>query len=215
MAESDSTTIELEARKQKFLQTAAENIKEDFEAGIQFVADSGVLERAVNVGDRAPEFHLTSVTGEDVSLSGLLRQGPVILVWYRGGWCPYCNIYLHGLQKRLSEIEALGAQLVAISTELPKKSLVTKEKGMLNFRVLSDSEGRTAKNYKILYELPGFVVQHYNLAAKLTEYNGDDSYTLPLAASYVINTQGVVEYAYLDADYRNRAPIDDLIDAIR
>jgi peroxiredoxin len=121
---------------------------------------------------------------------------------------------LRGLQQRLKEIHAAGGQLVAITPELPDDALSTQKKHQLAFHVLSDTSNQVAKNYGVVFNLPDYVVQHDDLSFSLPEYYGDESYTLPLSASYVINEGGVVTYAYLDADYRNRAPIDELIHAL-
>lgn len=87
--------------------------------GVQKITESGILEKAINVGDYAPEFVLMSAVGEEVALYDILLSGPVVLVWYRGGWCPYCNLQLQQIQQRLADIKALGGQVVAISPELP------------------------------------------------------------------------------------------------
>lgn len=205
---------ELVDLKQKFTQSASEEKREAYEKGIQYVADSGIVNAALQLGDKAPDFILPNASGDTIHLTALLTNGPVILVWYRGGWCPYCNIYLRGLQQRLPEIHAAGAQLVAITPELPDNALDTQDKHNLAFHVLSDVGNQVASDYGVVFTLPDYVVQHYDLSFSLPEYNGDHSYTLPLAASYVIDNEGIVSYAYLDPDYRNRAPIDDLIDAV-
>ena len=212
---AEQSQQELKQLKEKFSSTASNEKKADYEKGIQYVAESGVLESAIQQGDRAPDFQLTNALGDSAQLSVLLKEGPVILVWYRGGWCPYCNIYLNGLQRRLPEIQAAGAQVVAITPEVPDNALSTQEKNELAFHVLSDVGNKVATDFGVVFTLPDYVIQHYDLSFSLPEYNGDDSYTLPLSASYVIGTDGVVKYAYLDADYRNRAPIDELISAVK
>ena len=213
-ADTPSVNEQLKAKKDAFTQSASEDKKQDYEKGIAYVRSSGVMESAVNVGDKAPGFTLPDAVGNKVSLHDVLEKGPVVLVWYRGGWCPYCNIYLQGLQQRLDEIEAKGAQLVAISPELPDNALSTKQKHDLKFHVLSDAGNKTASDFGIVYTLPGYVIKRYDASFSLPEYNGDDSYTLPLSASYVIGEAGKVTYAFLDADYRNRASIDDLLAAL-
>lgn len=210
----DKTNEQLNALSNKFEMTASEDKKADFQKGIDYITNSGILSEAIQNGQIAPDFELEDALGNKVTLSNLVSKGPVILVWYRGGWCPYCNIYLRALQQRLPEIKQAGAQLVAISPELPSNALSTQQKHQLNFTVLSDVGNQVASRYGVVFKLPDYVIQHYDLSFSLPEYNGDNSYTLPLAATYIIDNERIVRYAYLDADYRNRAPIDTIIKVV-
>lgn len=205
---------ELNAKKDAFNASAPEEKKKAYADGLQFVVDQGVLKKAVNVGQKAPEFSLSNARGEEVSLNALLSEGPVILVWYRGGWCPYCNITLHRLQEELPNFEAHGAQLVALTPELPDSSLSTAEKHDLSFQVLTDLHNEVAKEYGVVFGLTPEVAEIYQASFRLHEYNGDESNELPLAATYVIDTDGTITYAFLDADYRNRAEPSEIIAAL-
>lgn len=203
-------------RKAQFRTQAPEELATLFERGVQEVADSGILANAVNEGDTAPEFVLPDAVGRSFSLREQLEEGPVVLVWYRGGWCPYCNLTLAAYQERLDEIEAAGATLVAISPEVPDKSLDTKQKNELSFPVLSDVNNAVAKRYGVVFELNAEVAAKYKeLGLDLEAYNANSSDELPLAATYVINTDGTVTYAFLDADYTKRAEPDEVIAALR
>src|SRR5262245_41115763 len=126
---------ELDEFREKFSKTAPPERIRAYEQGIEDVRKSGVLEKALKVGARAPDFELPDATGKSVKLSDLLARGPVVATWYRGGWCPYCNIALRGFHKRLPEIRAAGAILVAISPETPDNSLSTAEKNHLDIAV--------------------------------------------------------------------------------
>lgn len=180
--------------------------------GVKEITESGILEQAINVGDYAPEFTLINAVGEKVALYDTLLAGPVVLVWYRGGWCPYCNLQLKQIQDRLADIQAAGGQVVAISPELPDKGITLSERHNLEFHVLSDVNNRVADLYKLAYSVPDHIVDHYDLSYTLNEYNGDEAENrLPLAVTYVIARTGLVEYAFLDADYTNRAKPDDII----
>lgn len=184
--------------------------------GVQKITESGILEKAINVGDYAPEFVLMSAVGEEVALYDILLSGPVVLVWYRGGWCPYCNLQLQQIQQRLADIKALGGQVVAISPELPDKGMTLSERHKLEFQVLSDVNNKVANQYKLAYSVPDHVIDHYDLSYTLNEYNGEDAQgRLPLAVTYVISRSGLVEYAFLDADYAKRAKPDDIIDVLK
>jgi peroxiredoxin len=172
------------------------------------------LSSALNVGDRAPDFTLKNATGANVALSELLEKGPVILTWYRGGWCPYCNIALKDLQGGLPSFTAAGATLVAISPELPDHSLSTQEKHALSFPVLSDVGLTVADAYGISYTLDEATSTRYNAGFGLNTWNGDTSNRLPLPVTYVVNREGVIVYRFIDTDIRKRAPHADILKAL-
>ena len=125
-----------------------------YEQGIEEVRKSGATEKALKVGDRAPDFELPDATGKKVKLSDLKARGPVVVTWYRGGWCPYCNIALRGFHKSLPEIRAAGASLVAISPETPDNSMSTTEKNHLDYEVLSDKGNKVATPTECLTRSP-------------------------------------------------------------
>jgi len=204
----------LDEKKQRFLQRADSAKIIDYDAGLKAVEETGILRSALNVGDTAKDFELTDQNGTKVSLHQLLEEGPVVLTWYRGGWCPYCNITLAYLQEKLPEFEAVGAHLVAISPELPDSSLSTIEKNQLSFTVLSDMGNAVARQYGVVFKLTYAVAQRYQNGFDLNAYNGDKSDELPLAATYVIDVGGVIQYAFLDVDYRNRAEPNDILNAL-
>ncbi|GAA4239491.1 peroxiredoxin-like family protein [Postechiella marina] len=183
--------------------------------GISSVQNSGVLDSALKVGDKAPNFTLKNALNESVSLYNELKNGPVVLTWYRGGWCPYCNITLHALQEKLPEFKQEGATLLALTPELPDNSLSTSEKHSLEFTVLSDVENLIGKQYGVVYTLTDGVASIYNAGFGLNEVNGDTSNELPLAATYVIDTNGIITYAFLDADYTQRAEPSEILSALK
>lgn len=211
-----STTLasELEARKASFEERASNELKTLYDDGLQAVVDAGVVENARNVGDEAPGFTLQNQEAQEVSLSELLAEGPVVLLWYRGGWCPYCNLTLAAYQQRLDDIRRLGGTLVALTPELPDKSLSTAEKGDLGFQVLSDVGNSVARDYGVVFNLTEGVKANYEKNFGLSDFNGDDSGELPLAATYVIDRDGEIRWAFVDADYRNRAEPADVIRAL-
>jgi len=196
---------QLDAKRANFERTADAEKQAIYKAGFEDVEQSGILELAKQVGDQAPNFTLNNAVGEPVSLTDYLKKGPVVLTWYRGGWCPYCNLTLQQLQKELPNFKAKGAQLLALTPELPDASVSTSEKNDLQFEVLSDIGNQVAKNYGIVFELTEAVAKIYNASFGLNEHNGDTSNALPLAATYIINEEGKIDYAYLNTDYRNRA----------
>lgn len=205
---------QLEARSEKASKNVPAEVRTEFAKGIDAVRESGILDRARKVGDKAPDFTLKNAKGEEVQLSSLLAQGPVVLTWYRGGWCPYCNIALAALQDKLPEIRKAGAQLVALTPELPDKSLDTTEKNSLEFEVLTDLNHKVADSYGLVFELTPKVRELYKKFFNLNEFNGEEAGDdkLPLAATYIISKDGIIRWAFLEADYRQRAEPSEIVD---
>lgn len=214
-AQQPTVSEKLKARQDDFADKASQQKQDDYAEGIKLVEESGVLESAKNVGDAAPDFTLPDALGHEISLSALLEKGPVVLIWYRGEWCPYCNIYLEDIQAHADKFEALGAQLVAISPALPDQAWSTQDKADLRIHVLSDEGSAVAKDYGVAYHLPAKIAEYYQKGFSLHEVNGDESDVLPLAASYVIGQDGKISYAYLNADYRQRAETSVLLDHVK
>ena len=211
---SNGLQATLDNAKNAWEAKAPEQIKEIYAEGIADVTRQNVVINAKKNHDMAPNFSLTNATGKEVQLSDYLKKGPVVLTWYRGGWCPYCNMTLHYLQEQLPNIQLKGANLLALTPELPDKSMSTVEKHELQFEVLSDVGNKVAKEYGIVFKLTDDVAASYQKGFDLHGYNGDESDELPLAATYVIDQQGKIVYTFLDAEYRNRAEADDILAAL-
>jgi len=205
----------LEAKAEAFRSKAPTDKQKLYASGIEQVRSSGVEKSARNVGDRAPDFTLPDAAGKPVHLADLLRRGPVVLTWYRGGWCPYCNLTLSAMQESVPAIEQQGATLVAVSPELPGKAAATVKNGGLKFTVLSDRGNQVARAYGIAYTLPAEIAASYRGFFKIEEYNGDRSNVLPLAATYVIDSRGVIRWAFVEADYKKRAEPADILAALK
>ncbi|WP_317664375.1 peroxiredoxin-like family protein [Maribacter sp. TH_r10] len=210
MENLESLKSKLEEKKADFELNANNHIKTVFKAGIASVRESGVLDKAKKVGEIAPDFELNNALGKPVALSDYLKKGKVVLTWYRGGWCPYCNMTLQQLQREVPGFNANGASLIALTPELPDKSMSTVEKQNLQFEVLSDVGNEIARAYGIVFKLADDVAEIYDASFGMRTYNGDDSYELPLAATYIINEDGKIIYAFLDADHRKRAEPSEL-----
>lgn len=167
------------------------------------VRSSGVLDHALKVNDSAPDFSLPDAFGHEISLSTLLREGPVAISFYRGEWCPFCNLELRALQQALPEINKLGANLIAISPEKPVNGIVLTEKNQLTFPVLSDFRNAVARQFGIVFRV-GDEVQNLSRTVfrnDLALRNGEDTYELPVPATFVIDRTGIVRFAHVDADY--------------
>lgn len=174
------------------------------------------LQDVLQVDDLAPDFTLSDATGQTVSLNGLLHQGPVVLTFYRGGWCPYCNLQLRAYQAALSEIQAYGASLVAISPELPDRSLSTAEKNALRFPVLSDVGNSVASAFGLVYALPEELREALRSNGKaLPAHNGDETWELPVPATFIVAKNHRVVFSFVEIDYRRRLAPEALIESLR
>ena len=172
--------------------------------------------KALTVGDRAPQFALPNASGRLVDLAELLAAGPVVLTFYRGAWCPYCNTQLRGLQQALPEIESLGAALVAVSPQVPDGSLELIDEHELTFEVLSDAKSRIASDYGIVFALAAADRELFlEVGNDLATTNDDESWVLPAPATFVIAGSGTIRYVRVDPDYTNRVEPAELIDALR
>jgi len=177
---------------------------------------SGLEKASLQRGAKCPEFSLPNTQGKMVKVTELLRQGPVVLVFYRGGWCPYCNLTLRALQKSLDAIRGNGAQLVAISPQEPDQSLSTSEKNELTFEVLSDKQNKVAKSFGLVFTLPSDLVKLYGeFGIDLKKANGDDENELPLAATFVVAKNGTIEHAFVDADYKKRMEPAEIVSVLK
>ncbi|RYE29995.1 MAG: AhpC/TSA family protein [Hyphomicrobiales bacterium] len=207
---------ELAAFRAEFARAAPEGRVALYEAKIEELRISFARNRAIGVGDEAPGFDLPGISGSRVVLDELLRQGPVVLTFYRGGWCPYCNLQLRAYQAALPEIVALGARLVAVSPQLPDNSLDTVEKNALTFDVLSDIGNAVARSYGLVYALPAELREALRSNDKaLSRINGNEGWELPVPATYVIGKGGRVLLASLHVDYRTRLEPEAMLEALR
>ena len=172
--------------------------------------------KSLTIGDIAPNFTLPNGVNEQVNLQQRLNKGAVILTFYRGGWCPYCNLELRAYQQLLPEIEKLGASLIAVSPQTPDASLSTAEKNDLEFDVLSDVGSEIAKTYGVAFTLPKELKNLYTQwGVILPENNGTDDWTLPVPATFVIAPNGKIILAHLSVDYTQRLEPTQALAAIQ
>ena len=177
---------------------------------------SEIADKSLKVGDRIPDFALPNAMGNAVCVNDLLDNGPVVLNFYRGGWCPYCNLELHALQQALPEIESQGARLVAISPETPDHALTTAESHDLGFEVLSDAGNQVARKFGLVFTLAEELRPIYaGFGIDIPAYNGDETFELPMPATYVVSGDGIICYAFVNADYTKRAEPDEVVRALQ
>ncbi|HWF06184.1 MAG TPA: peroxiredoxin-like family protein [Candidatus Angelobacter sp.] len=173
---------------------------------------SQLAEHALKAGDQAPTFELLDGDGMLWRSEDLLRNGPLAIVFYRGRWCAYCNAQLAAMQQVHQEIALAGASLVAISPQTQKHSYMTRDMHQLRFPVLSDAGNEVARKFGLVYRLPAELQAIYEtIMTKLPGYNGDKSWELPLAATYLVQPDGKISYARVDADWRRRPEPEELL----
>ncbi|MBR0664684.1 AhpC/TSA family protein [Roseomonas hellenica] len=196
---------QLAAFRAEFARTAPAGRPALYDSKIEELRTSFALEKAIGTGDEAPDFTLQDGQGRSISLLKELLRGPVVLTFYRGAWCPYCNIQLRAYQAALSEIASLDGSLIAVSPQLPDKSLSTAEMNRLSFHVLSDVGNTVARQFGLVYSLPQELRDALRSNNKaLDGFNGDESWELPVPATYVIAPDRRVALTYIDVDYRRR-----------
>ena len=203
----------------QFMTQHAQRAPERFAIIRNVVADlqrKNVGGNAPKVGDRVADFTLPNALGNSVSLFARLAQGPVVLVFYGGGWCPYCNFQLRAMQSELAEIQALGANLMAISPQPPDVSLLTQEKNALTFDVLSDAGSKVIREWHLAYELSDVLRAHFVKAGyDLPAIDGHGDWVLPISATYVIKPDRTVAWARVDEDHMVRPEVAEVLDALR
>ena len=185
---------------------------ETMRRGTEELIASAQAQRARKAGDPAPEFILTDSDGKPVSSRELLAKGPLVISFYRGVWCPYCNLELQALQEALPEITARGASLVAISPQTAPNSRKSQRDNKLGFLILSDIRSQVADAFGIRFALPDDLVEVYkSFKNDLPAFNNDPAWVLPMPARYVIGTDGLIAYSEVNPDYTQRPDPGDLL----
>ena len=209
-------TDQLAALQQKSAEMAPQDVRAKMRRAAEDLAASGLAQSARGTGDAAPAFALPNARGKAVALGDLLADGPVVLSFYRGGWCPYCSLELRALQQALPEIEDLGARLVAVSPEVPDQSLTTAEKAELTFEVLSDVGNAVARDFGLVFALAEDLRPVYHSwGLDIPAHNGDDRYEIPIPATYVIAADGTIVESFVEADYTKRMEPANVVAALK
>jgi len=176
------------------------------------LVENGQAQRARKAGDIAPEFAIKDPDGKPVSSRELLARGPLVISFYRGVWCPYCNLELQALQAALPEFAARGASLVAISPQTAPNSRKSQRENKLGFPILSDVGSEVADSFGIRFALPDYLVELYkSFKNDLPAFNDDPSWVLPMPARYVIGTDGIIAYSEVNPDYTQRPDPTELL----
>lgn len=179
---------------------------------IEELKNSAIVARALKQGEKAPSFELPDGDGRLWRSEDLLRGGPLVIVFYRGRWCAYCNTQLVALQEIHKQITSAGAALVAVSPQTQKHSYMTRDMHKLRFPVLSDPGNAVARKFGLVYRVSAELQAMYeSIYTKLPGYNGDQSWELPLPATYLVRPDGIIAYARVDADWRKRPEPEELL----
>ena len=182
----------------------------------QEIIATGIEGTALKTGDSAPDFTLKNHKGETVTLSECLKEGPVVVIFYRGGWCPYCNMELYAYEQELDKLKGLGASLIAITPETPDNSLATVEKNGISYDVLSDTGFVASDAFGLTFTFPEALMKVYEgFGLNVPEVNGDDAWRLPIPAAYVIDASGKIILHHVDVNYTERLDPLDVIEALK
>lgn len=192
--------------------TPSPQVLDTMRRGTAELIASGQALHAKKAGDRAPDFTLKDSDGQTVSLTSLLANGPLVVSFYRGVWCPYCNLDLQALQAALPEIQARGAGLAAISPQTAANSRKSQRDHNLTFPLLVDERSGIAAAYGLRFSLPDYLIELYKgFKNDLPTVNDDPAWVLPMPARYVIGTDGVIAYAEVNPDYTYRPDPSELL----
>lgn len=206
----------IDTLKSRFLEQVPDEIKDIVGKAQQALKDSRIAERALGTGNVAVDFTLPNAMGKPVSSEVLREKGPLVVSFYRGSWCPYCNLELKALQHVKDEIEALGAHMVAISPQVPDETLSTAEKNELDFEVLSDVNNEVASEFGLTFSLDEKLRPIYkNWGADVAAVNDDPDCKLPLPATYVIGQDGTIVHSFVEEDHTQRLEPDEILASLR
>lgn len=185
----------------------------------ELLAKSGVVERAAStlvIGNSFPDVELPDVDGRLVNIKSIGKGGPLVLVFYRGGWCPYCNMELRAWQKQLAELRTAGANIVAISPEQPVHAATTVERAQLDFQILVDKDNMLAHKLNTAFHVADELAALYlSLGIDLDGSQGNSERVLPLPVTLVLDEARNISWRFIDADYTRRAEPADVIQAVR
>lgn len=206
---------QLDAFTKELLEDVGGDAEKLFAGQIDQARKFRIPELGLSVGASAPNFSLPDATGATVELNHLVANGPVVLTFYRGGWCPYCNIQLRAYQGILNELKKLGASLVAVSPETPDNSLDTRQREELEFHVLSDNGNVVAKQFGLVFPVSTEVrLLFEGWDINLENHNGIEGGEIPVPATYIIDEAATIIFGKPDVDYRTRVEPKEILRAL-
>jgi peroxiredoxin len=196
--------------------TADERIRLAYEAVVRQLGRAETADRALKVGDTMPSFMLPNAEGHIVFSDELLKRGPLVVNFFRGSWCPYCRRTLEALETALPEITAAGGQLVALTPDTGSHLAATKRNHHLSYEILSDVDGAVGLQFGVLFRAPD---PYRELLAgrgvDLPTRHGNESWFIPMPATFVVDQQAVIRYAFVNVDFTRRAEPADIVEVLR
>lgn len=186
--------------EQAYFWAAGQDGRIAIEAADREIYELGIHKTAIQAGDEAPDFYLPNATGKATSLKGQLADGPVVLSFFRGAWCPFCRAEMHALAKAAGAVEANGGRLIAISPQPKAQSERLAREESIEFPLLFDKEAKVASDYGLAFSLP----QQLRLSARNEGMVPEKDWLVPVPATYVVGQDGMVKFSFLDPNYRNR-----------
>lgn len=203
--------------KEKFVEKVPEDVRNIMLEATQKLKDEKLVNKALKVGDQIDSFSILNISNHVINIDAVLKKNSyAVLSFYRGAWCPYCNMQLARLQKILPELKILHSPLFALTPQAPDISLSQKEKSNLEFEVLCDKNNALARKFGIVFTLDDSLKPIYeNFGIDILQSNKNGTFDLPLPATFVINSNHQVVYAFVDEDYTNRSEPEDILHAIK
>ncbi len=188
---------------------------EVMDAATQDLINKNLSKKSIKKGDTLTTAELINTKNEKINIDEMLKKGPLVISFYRGGWCPYCNFELRALQGALPQIKESGANLIAITPETPDNSLTTSEKNEIAFNVLTDTNNNYARELGLVFKMPKALQEVYkSFGIDLEAHNGNADFELPMPATLVVNSNKEVSYSFVSEDYTKRADIPAILDAL-
>ncbi len=216
MATSNALAQQIAAMQAEMIPQIPEEALSTMMAATQALVDTGLADKALNAGQACPDFELKNAHGNNISLDEQLKNGPQVISFYRGAWCPYCNLEIRALKENLPAFRQLGADLIAISPQIPDKSLAQEDELKLEFEVLSDTDNLLARQFGLVFTLPEEIQAIYDaFKIDVAGHNGDDKFELPIPATYIIDGDRKIRYAFVNADYTQRLEPSIIIEELQ
>src|ERR1700726_4680039 len=213
-ANLDAFKVDFEAGKPPY--SVPHSVIETMHRATAGLIASGAASRAKKAGGIAPSFSLKDPEANVVSTNELLKKGPLVVSFYRGVWCPYCNMELQALEAAKSQFDKYGASLVAISPQTAPNSRKSMRQNKLSFPILSDLKGKVGAAFGLRFNLPAYLIELYKqLKNDRPTFNDDPSWTLPMPARYVIGQDGKILYSEVNPDYTRRPEPEDMIPVLQ
>jgi peroxiredoxin len=216
LSQAGELTEKLKAKSDAGKAKRPKEVTQIMQKGLDDLRALGLHKKAIGVDKKAPPVNFKNLNGKRVSLSDYYEEGPLVLTFYRGGWCPYCMLELDAYQKMLGKFKKAGAKVLAVSPDSIKEATKTKGKRNLEFDVVTDPENRAAKLFGLAFKVdPGTLKIYQKFGINLKASQGNDNNELPMPGTYIIDKTGKIRYSFVDPDYTKRADPEEVLEVLR